>query len=133
MPVSYTHLHIIPLAEIISLTYSKGVTTKFVQRKWQELILKFGDEISVLIDAPLENLAEIDSELAIRIRAFREKTLQIKAGGGGKYGEMIFNTNEEAVSYTHLDVYKRQAQQMEREMVERMNIVPGEEDLRYIG
>jgi proteasome assembly chaperone (PAC2) family protein len=25
------------------------------------------------------------------------------------------------------------AQQMEREMVERMNIVPGEEDLRYIG
>ncbi|HHT18277.1 MAG: TIGR00375 family protein [Euryarchaeota archaeon] len=91
------YIHIIPLAEIISLTYSKGVTTKFVQRKWQELILKFGDEISVLIDAPLENLAEIDSELAIRIRAFREKTLQIKAGGGGKYGEMIFNTNEEVV------------------------------------
>jgi len=25
------------------------------------------------------------------------------------------------------------AQQMEREMAERMNIVPGEEDLRYIG
>ncbi len=29
------YIHIIPLAEIISLTYSKGVTTKFVQRKWQ--------------------------------------------------------------------------------------------------
>ncbi|MCC7549891.1 MAG: TIGR00375 family protein [Methanobacterium sp.] len=87
------YIHIMPLAEIISLTYTKGVTTKFVQRKWQELILKFGDEISVLIDAPLKELTEIDPELARRIRAFRDKTLQIKVGGGGKYGELVFNEN----------------------------------------
>ena len=87
------YIHIMPLAEIISLTYSKGVTTKFVQRKWQELILKFGDEISVLIDAPLEEMVEIDSELTRRIKAFRDKTLQIKVGGGGKYGELVFNEN----------------------------------------
>jgi len=88
------YIHIMPLAEIISLTYSKGVTTKFVQRKWQELILKFGDEISVLIDAPLEELTEIDPELARRIHAFRDKTLQIKVGGGGRYGELVFNEDE---------------------------------------
>ena len=85
------YIHIMPLAEIISLTHSKGVTTKFVQRKWQELILKFGDEISVLIDAPLEEMLEIDSELTRRIKAFRDKKLQIKVGGGGKYGELVFN------------------------------------------
>lgn len=85
------YIHIMPLAEIISLTYSKGVTTKFVQKIWQELILKFGDEISVLIDAPLNELVEIDPELARRIRAFRDKTLQINVGGGGKYGELVFN------------------------------------------
>ncbi|AUB55400.1 TIGR00375 family protein [Methanobacterium subterraneum] len=87
------YIHIMPLAEIISLTHSKGVTTKFVQRKWQELILKFGDEISVLIDTPLEEMVEIDSELTRRIKAFRDKTLQIKVGGGGKYGELVFNEN----------------------------------------
>lgn len=92
------YIHIMPLAEIISLTYSKGVTTKFVQRKWQELILHFGDEISVLIDAPLKDLAEIDPELARRISAFRDKTLQIRVGGGGKYGEMVFNENEDVVN-----------------------------------
>jgi len=85
------YIHIMPLAEIISLTYSKGVTTKFVQRKWQELILKFGDEISVLIDAPMDKMVKIDPELARRIGAFRDKTLQIKVGGGGKYGELVFN------------------------------------------
>jgi TIGR00375 family protein len=87
------YIHIMPLAEIISLTYSKGVTTKFVQRKWQELILKFGDEISVLINAPMDEIIEIDPELARRIGAFRDKTLQIKVGGGGKYGELVFNEN----------------------------------------
>lgn len=86
-----------PLAEIISLTYSKGVTTKFVQRKWQELIVKFGDEISVLIDAPMAKMVEIDPELARRIRAFRNKTLQINVGGGGKYGELLFDENEKGV------------------------------------
>jgi len=91
------YIHIMPLAEIISLTYSKGVTTKFVQRKWQELIVKFGDEISVLIDAPMAKMVEIDPELARRIRAFRNKTLQINVGGGGKYGELLFDENEKGV------------------------------------
>ena len=97
------YIHIMPLAEIISLTYSKGVTTKFVQRIWQELILKFGDEISVLIDAPLKALVEIDPELARRIQAFRNKTLQINVGGGGKYGELVFN--EESSTKSTLDSF----------------------------
>jgi uncharacterized protein (TIGR00375 family) len=97
------YIHIMPLAEIISLTYSKGVTTKFVQKIWQELILKFGDEISVLIDAPQKALVEIDPELARRIQAFRNKTLQIKVGGGGKYGELVFN--EETSTNSTLDSF----------------------------
>jgi uncharacterized protein (TIGR00375 family) len=97
------YIHIMPLAEIISLTYSKGVTTKFVQKIWQELILKFGDEISVLIDAPLKQLMETDPEVARRIQAFRDKTLQIKVGGGGKYGELVFN--EEGPTKSTLDSF----------------------------
>jgi uncharacterized protein (TIGR00375 family) len=93
------YIHILPLAEIISLTYSKGVTTVFVQKIWRELIQKFGDEISVLIYAPMEELLEIDTQLARRIQAFRDKTLQIKIGGGGRYGEIIFEENSTLDSY----------------------------------
>jgi uncharacterized protein (TIGR00375 family) len=93
------YIHILPLAEIISLTYSKGVTTVFVQKIWRELIQRFGDEISVLISAPMEELREIDSKLSRRIEAFRNKTLQIKVGGGGKYGEIVFEEG------TTLDAY----------------------------
>ena len=93
------YIHILPLAEIISLTYSKGVTTVFVQKIWRELLQKFGDEISVLIYAPMEELLEIDINLARRIRAFRDKTLQIKIGGGGRYGEIIFEDKSTLDSY----------------------------------
>ena len=93
------YIHILPLAEIISLTYSKGVTTVFVQNIWRELIQKFGDEISVLIYAPMEELLEFDTQLAHRIRAFRDKSLQIKVGGGGRYGEIIFDRNSTLDSY----------------------------------
>jgi uncharacterized protein (TIGR00375 family) len=93
------YIHILPLAEIISLTYSKGVTTVFVQKIWRELVQKFGDEISVLTYAPMEELVEIDPQLARRIRAFRDKTLQIKIGGGGRYGEIIFQKSSTLDSY----------------------------------
>jgi uncharacterized protein (TIGR00375 family) len=93
------YIHILPLAEIISLTYSKGVTSLFVQKIWRELIQKFGDEISVLIYAPIEEVIGIDPQLARRIQAFRDKTLQIKIGGGGKYGEIIFDENSTLDSY----------------------------------
>lgn len=93
------YIYILPLAEIISLTYSKGVTTVFVQKIWRELVQKFGDEITVLIYTPIEELIEIDPQLARRIQAFRDKTLQIKIGGGGKYGEIIFEENSTLDSY----------------------------------
>lgn len=87
------YIHILPLAEIISLVYNKGVTTVFVQKIWKDLVQKFGSEISVLIHASLEEMKEIDPKLAQVIRAFRDKTLHIVAGGGGKYGEIMFEQN----------------------------------------
>ncbi|AEG19276.1 TIGR00375 family protein [Methanobacterium paludis] len=87
------YIHILPLAEIISLTYSKGVTTVFVQKIWKEMVHKFGNEINVLIHAPLEEIEEVDPKLKIVINAFRTGTLHIESGGGGKYGEIMLEHN----------------------------------------
>jgi uncharacterized protein (TIGR00375 family) len=83
------YIHILPLAEIISITHGKGVTTVFVQKIWKEMVTKFNNEITALIHAPMNDLKIVDPKVADVIRAFRNNTLQIKSGGGGEYGEII--------------------------------------------
>lgn len=102
-PYRPKYIHILPLAEIISLLYDKGITTVFVQKIWKNLVQKFGDEISVLIKADLDELNGIDSKLAEVIEAFRKNNLKIRPGGGGRYGKIIMdpdtfeNNNEKSV------------------------------------
>ena len=79
-----------PLAEIISMIYDKGITTKTVQGVWQKLIDSFGPEIDVLINTPMEDISKIDRNVALGIEGFRNKTLNVVPGGGGKYGEISF-------------------------------------------
>jgi uncharacterized protein (TIGR00375 family) len=83
------YIHILPLAEIISITHGKGVTTVFVQKIWKEMVRRFNNEITALIYAPMEEVKKVDPKVASVIKAFRNKSLEIKAGGGGKYGEII--------------------------------------------
>ena len=85
------YVHLMPLAEVIGMVYDKGVTTKTVQGIWQKLIDAFGPEIDVLINTPLEDISKIDRKTAIGIEGFRNKTLNVVPGGGGKYGEISFS------------------------------------------
>ena len=87
------YIHILPLAEIISITHGKGVTTVFVQKIWKEMIHRFKDEITALIQSPIDEVYDVDPKAAGVINAFRNKTLEIKAGGGGKYGEIVLPKN----------------------------------------
>lgn len=84
------YVHLMPLAEIISSVHDNGVTTKTVQGIWQKLIDSFGTEITVLIDADLDDVKKIDSEVALAIKSFRDNTVDIIPGGGGKYGQICF-------------------------------------------
>ena len=92
------YVHLMPLAEIISSVYGKGVTTKFVQRIWQKLIDNFDTEIDVLINADLADISKIDKEISKAIKSFRNNTVDIVPGGGGKYGEISFKKKPEVVS-----------------------------------
>ena len=89
------YIHLMPLAELISTVYDKGVTTKTVQNIWQKLIDNFGNEINVLINADFKDLNEIDLMVSKAIKAFRDNTIDIVPGGGGKYGEIKFELKVE--------------------------------------
>lgn len=86
------YVHLMPLAELISTVYDKGVTTKTVQNIWQKLIDNFGNEINVLIDADFEDIKKFDLKICEAIKAFRDNTIDIVPGGGGKYGEIKFDS-----------------------------------------
>ena len=88
------YVHLMPLAELISTVYDKGVTTKTVQNIWQKLIDEFENEINVLIDAPLDGIERIDENIVLAIKSFRNGTIDVVPGGGGKYGQILFDKPE---------------------------------------
>ena len=85
------YVHLMPLAELISTVYDKGVTTKTVQNIWQKLIDAFGNEINVLINSDIFEIEKLDFNVSKAIEAFRDNTIDIMPGGGGKYGEIKFD------------------------------------------
>lgn len=99
-----TYIHILPLAEILSLIYKKGVTTVFVQKIWKELVQKFGNEINVLINASLDEIDAVDSKLTPVIKDFRDNTLYIQSGGGGRYGKILLNPEEQETEKDHTEL-----------------------------
>jgi uncharacterized protein (TIGR00375 family) len=85
------YLRIAPLAEIISKVLGlKSVYSKRVNMTWTLLVEELGSEISVLIDAPIEDIRAVHSATADVIKLYREEKFKILEGGGGKYGEIVF-------------------------------------------
>ena len=78
--------YLLPLAELLSVAHNKGVTTKYVQTRYDSLVEKFSNEINVLINVPIEKIADMDSNLANIIKSYRTKELNVIPGRGGQYG-----------------------------------------------
>jgi len=94
------YIHLIPLAEII--TKAIGQHTPFTQavaKRWEELVSAFGSEITVLVDADIQDVAKATAPaIAEAIQAFRENKVVIIPGGGGKYGVIELPRDEEMVT-----------------------------------
>ncbi len=84
------YLRLIPLAEIISMAFgTSSPMTKKVEREWERLITKFGNEVNVLVDAPLDEVKrEASPEVGDAIERFRTGKIHFIPGGGGKYGKI---------------------------------------------
>jgi uncharacterized protein (TIGR00375 family) len=82
---------LLPLSEIIAAVL--GTNLPSIQAVWKIynlLIERFGDEYSVLLDAPLEALAAVvDSRLAEAIVNVRNGTVKVNPGYDGVYGQLV--------------------------------------------
>ncbi|MHC1582428.1 MAG: TIGR00375 family protein [Candidatus Syntropharchaeia archaeon] len=80
------YLHLIPLAEIISLALNSDSNAKEVKEKWNELVRKHGNEVEILVDLDINKID--DPRISEAIGAFREGKIIVHPGGGGRYGKI---------------------------------------------
>ncbi|RLG57617.1 MAG: TIGR00375 family protein [Hadesarchaea archaeon] len=84
------YLRIAPLAEVIALALGyRDPHVPEVRSTWEKLVVRFGNEIGVLLEAGHEALVEVAGpRVAAVIKAFRENTIHVIPGGGGRYGRL---------------------------------------------
>lgn len=86
--------YLLPLAELLSTVHDKGLTTKYVQSRYDNLISTFGNEIEVLLNVSISDIADIDVDLANIIKMYRNNSYTVNPGCGGQYGSIIYNKKE---------------------------------------
>lgn len=84
-------MHLLPLSEIIAAVQgSDSPSTQKIWSLYNSLIQKFGNEYTVLIDAPKEAISTIGDEcIAETILRVRQRTAEIIPGYDGVYGKLI--------------------------------------------
>ena len=92
-------LRLLPLSEIIATVLgTDSPSTQAVWKNYNLLVEKFGDEYTVLIDAPLEALAKVvDAPLAQAIVKVRNGTAKVTPGYDGVYGQLVLGVDAPAV------------------------------------
>jgi len=98
------YLHIIPLAEIIKLALdARDINAEIVQTSWYDLVNAFGSEIKVLVDVPIQEIAEFNEKIAGKIESFRQGYVLYIGGGGGKYGEPIICSSADELELKRIE------------------------------
>jgi len=97
-PIGYKRL--LPLSEIIKAVL--GVSYPGAKKVWSiynPLIAKFGDEYTVLMDAPKQEMEKIvDSRIAEAIVRVREEKARVIPGYDGVYGQLVIFDEKQEVS-----------------------------------
>ncbi len=91
------YVYLIPLTEIIAKAIGQATPfTQGVTKHWNDLIARFGSEITVLLDTDITEIAKATPPaITEAIQAFRDHKVIIIPGGGGKYGTIELPRGEE--------------------------------------
>ncbi|MBI2463798.1 DNA helicase UvrD [Candidatus Peregrinibacteria bacterium] len=93
---SIPYRYLIPLPEILSDIYSKGVSSKYVNGLYFSMLEKLGNEFSILLDIPLETIEKASSSYVARaIQKVREGKVRIAPGYDGEFGTIEVFTEKE--------------------------------------
>ncbi len=85
------YLHLIPLSEIIMQALgAASPLTKRCSSLYNDFLAIFGDEIAVLVTAPLGEIREIHPAVGDAVDALRSGQVVLHPGGGGRYGSFSF-------------------------------------------
>jgi uncharacterized protein (TIGR00375 family) len=80
---------LVPLREILGVAMSKGKSTKTVETKYRDLVMRLGTEFEILMDIPYEDIKHVtDSYIADCILNVRNGAVNVKPGYDGVYGEV---------------------------------------------
>ncbi|MCD4780165.1 MAG: endonuclease Q family protein [Candidatus Omnitrophica bacterium] len=87
---------LIPLPEIISEAKGVGPNSKTVQNIYHQMLLKLGQEVYILMDAPINNIEKVAGDLVAEgIRRVRTGDVNIAAGYDGEYGKIQLINQED--------------------------------------
>lgn len=91
-------MRLLPLSDIIATVLGVGSpSTQAVWRIYNSLIDKFGDEYTVLIDAPKDVLTEVaEAAIADAILRVREGSFSVVPGYDGVYGKLVLGVGASA-------------------------------------
>jgi uncharacterized protein (TIGR00375 family) len=100
---------LLPLSEIIAAVL--GTDSPAIQAVWKSynaLVGRFGDEYTVLIDAPLEAMTSVvDTPIALAIVKVRDGTAKVTPGYDGVYGQLVLGVDAPAVKVPVARVQQR--------------------------
>lgn len=99
-PGAPSYRSLVPLEEIIAESLNVGTGTKTVVEQYERLVKAFGNEFSVLLDAPIEAITDASLPIiAEGVRRVRKGRLHIEAGYDGEFGTVHVFTNEEREAF----------------------------------
>jgi len=106
------YLHLLPLQEIIQSSVKiKLITSQKIQFSWKKFVERFGSEINVLVDEPVENLIKFDKDIGEKIDCFRKGLVLFEEGGGGNYGKPIICSNEKEFEKKKFELGEKEKKQ----------------------
>ena len=88
--------NLVPLDQIIADALDMGVSTKAVQKRYVELINRFGNEFNILLNANKSEIENASSlEIGEGVMRVREGKLKIEPGFDGEFGKVkIFDEKD---------------------------------------